>query len=82
MRTSIIKDNEDLTKIEREENFSQMALKKEENNERQGSIFDENKDNNLMTKRPKTGVADNKLAHVRKVLETIYNFNGVKSHKI
>jgi DNA repair protein RadC len=56
--------------------------KKEENNERQGSIFDENKDNTLMTKRPKTGVADNKLAHVRKVLETIYNFNGVKSHKI
>ena len=45
-------------------------------------IFDENKDNTLMTKRPKTGVADNKLAHVRKVLETIYNFNGVKSHKI
>ena len=32
MRTSIIKDNEDLKKIEREENFSQMALKKEENN--------------------------------------------------
>jgi hypothetical protein len=61
-----------------------MAYKRGETIDRPGSIFDESKESIFISKRPKTGVAnvDSKMASVRKVLETIYNFNGVKSHKI